>query len=343
MPRNIRILISALIASSISSSHANVKFDRVEREELSREARAAQLCRKLPGYDWFQTEFIFEKDTTVGYVNFDPESLYVRIRAKRSRLVDAAWWWNPLDKNKRPTLDWYAFRRTYESAAMVISRHHWLAEWKRALPGRSIELWAIGTNIGEPPDEIEKFVFPAWKDAGFKGRPEYHVLARRPSGGNSTIYFSGNEPRALITSNFVYPRDQGDTYWMSRTEFNFHPRGKRDEPYSKYFVVNPSGAWQMRTYSKAAPGGGKKPRAVSYFGGDGSTFDKAIVIVADSEKTGVDAEHDYIDKHFPGSHRGSQSLLQRGGKSFDVLEFGAADGKQRTLYFDITSFLGKLN
>jgi hypothetical protein len=320
-----------------------VRFDRVERDEQSREARAAQLCRELPGYDWFQTEFVFEKNTTVGYINFAPESLYVKIRAKRPTFVDAAWWWNPLDKNKRPTLDWYAFRRTYESAAKVISRHRWLSEWKRASPGRSIELWAIGTSIGEPPNEIESFVLPAWKDAGFKGQPQYRVLARRPSGANSTIYFSADEPRALITSNWVYPRDQGDTFWMSRMEFNFHPRGKRDEPYSKYFVVDPSGRWQMRTNSKAAPGGRMESTPASYSGGDGSAFEAAIIITADSERTGVDAEYDYINKHFPGSRRGSQSLVQHKKRDFDILEFTTKDGNKRKLYFDITSFLGKLN
>src|SRR5207245_9770124 len=95
--------------STISLLAADQTVQQIERAEAARERRAAQLCRLLPGYDWFSSEFRFEKDTTIGLINSVPESLYVRIRARHARFVDAAWWWDPLDKNHRPHLQRYAF------------------------------------------------------------------------------------------------------------------------------------------------------------------------------------------------------------------------------------------
>ncbi|MEZ0257244.1 MAG: hypothetical protein ACAI37_18325 [Chthoniobacter sp.] len=83
------------------------------------------------------------------------------------------------------------------------------------------------------------------------------------------------------------------------------------------------------------------PSKVSYSGGDGSSFAKAVVIHGATEQTGVDAEYGYLAKHYPGSRSGKQSLTAHGGRHFDLLEFTTADGKKRQIYFDITEFFGK--
>lgn len=83
------------------------------------------------------------------------------------------------------------------------------------------------------------------------------------------------------------------------------------------------------------------PQKISYTGGDGSSFEKAVVIHGANEMTGVDAEYDYIAQHYPGYHRGKQSLNSHGKRRFDVLEFTTGDGKKMTIYFDITEFFGK--
>ena len=86
----------------------------------------------------------------------------------------------------------------------------------------------------------------------------------------------------------------------------------------------------------------KPPQAhVAYAGGDGSSYEKAIIVKAADEQTGVHAEYQYLDKHFPGNKRGGQSLQSSGGKSYDVLEFTTAKGEAKKLYFDITAFFGK--
>jgi hypothetical protein len=84
-----------------------------------------------------------------------------------------------------------------------------------------------------------------------------------------------------------------------------------------------------------------KPPAISYSGGDGSTLEKAIIIKGATEETGVHAEYNYLQKHYPGYKRSGQSVQNSKGRTFDVLEFTTADGTKKTIYFDITAFFGK--
>ncbi len=84
-----------------------------------------------------------------------------------------------------------------------------------------------------------------------------------------------------------------------------------------------------------------KPPAVSLSGGDGSSFEKAIIVKAPDEQSGVHAEHEYIRQHFPGSAEGSQGLQSSKGRHYDVMNFTTADGTMKTLYFDITAYFGK--
>jgi len=75
---------------------------------------------------------------------------------------------------------------------------------------------------------------------------------------------------------------------------------------------------------------------------DGSSYDRAIVIQASNEFDGIAQEYRWIEKHYPGYKRGSQALAGDKGRAFDILTFTDAKGDSHTLYFDITSFFGKL-
>ena len=75
---------------------------------------------------------------------------------------------------------------------------------------------------------------------------------------------------------------------------------------------------------------------------DGSSYASAIVINSNSEMDGIAQEYRWLEKHYPGYQRGSQSLLFNEGRYFDLLEFTDADGKSHSIYFDITSFYGKM-
>lgn len=81
---------------------------------------------------------------------------------------------------------------------------------------------------------------------------------------------------------------------------------------------------------------------VHFAGGDGSSQEKAVVVLGATEPTGVAAEYLWLDAHFPGYQRGQQGLVQgEGGKSYDVLDFTTVDGQKRTVYFDISDYFGK--
>ncbi|WP_129588390.1 hypothetical protein [Solilutibacter silvestris] len=75
---------------------------------------------------------------------------------------------------------------------------------------------------------------------------------------------------------------------------------------------------------------------------DGSSTGKAIIINAKNESEGVPMEYQWISARYPGFKRGGQSLLMSGGKSYDKIDITTADGQKKSLYFDITSFFGKL-
>ncbi|MEY2606522.1 MAG: hypothetical protein QOH31_4344 [Verrucomicrobiota bacterium] len=83
-------------------------------------------------------------------------------------------------------------------------------------------------------------------------------------------------------------------------------------------------------------------KIVMFQGGDGSSLENAIIILgATSESAGVDAEHRYLSRHFPGSAVVQQALLHQAGKVFDRLEIRTATNASTVVYFDITDFFGK--
>lgn len=76
--------------------------------------------------------------------------------------------------------------------------------------------------------------------------------------------------------------------------------------------------------------------------GDGSTPDQAVDLSnARTEFEGIRAEKAWIDLHFPGAEVASQALITR-PKAMDLLTITLPSGGTREVYFDISSFFGKL-
>jgi hypothetical protein len=78
---------------------------------------------------------------------------------------------------------------------------------------------------------------------------------------------------------------------------------------------------------------------IVFAGGDGSSFDEAIVILGATKATGVDAEYLYLGNHFPGFQLQCQRMQPRDNKNYDVLEIVTPDGTEHNVYFNITGFL----
>ncbi|MFM9986749.1 MAG: hypothetical protein ACKVOK_16030 [Flavobacteriales bacterium] len=79
----------------------------------------------------------------------------------------------------------------------------------------------------------------------------------------------------------------------------------------------------------------------TYEGGDGTSFETAVIILEKSSGTGIDAEYAWIDLNFPGNSILSQSLVNHGGHAYDVIEFRDANKKSHSIYFQIDNFFGK--
>ena len=82
-----------------------------------------------------------------------------------------------------------------------------------------------------------------------------------------------------------------------------------------------------------------------FSGGNGDSFESAVVINADNSDIGVQAEYDYIASQCGKPQRDwkaqKQGLQKHDGKPYDVLAIVLSDGHLRTFYFDIASFFGK--
>jgi hypothetical protein len=76
-------------------------------------------------------------------------------------------------------------------------------------------------------------------------------------------------------------------------------------------------------------------------GRDGSSYSKAIVIIASNDTAGAAQESEWIRARYPGYRMGKQSTSFHGDRSFDVVHFTDAHGVKHTVYFDITSFYGR--
>jgi hypothetical protein len=209
----------------------------------NRQRKAWQLSRDLNGYDALRSSFEVE-DALLGLISGFPASLHVALRSTDSNLVNAVWWWNPLDKHGKPTYDWKTFLGVYRDASIVIAKHIWLEKWKDTRPGRRIELRLFGKEIGGTRFELENFILPLWREAGFGGQPAYHLLLRRGDSEWATLYVGTEERRTLVA--YVNKPETSPSHWLDGLKVYFHPRCKRGDRSSRYVVVEPSGSWELR-------------------------------------------------------------------------------------------------
>jgi hypothetical protein len=81
---------------------------------------------------------------------------------------------------------------------------------------------------------------------------------------------------------------------------------------------------------------------VWFGGGDGTDCARAVVIGgAGHEFEGVRAERWWVYSKNPGSRIASQSVSESDGRALETIHILSADGRSRTICFDITSFFGK--
>ncbi|HSL88572.1 MAG TPA: hypothetical protein VK870_04685 [Ignavibacteriaceae bacterium] len=81
---------------------------------------------------------------------------------------------------------------------------------------------------------------------------------------------------------------------------------------------------------------------VQYKGGSGTLKEQAIIIIgAENELEGVDAEYDYLDNNFGEYEFISQEFIGETEKQYDLLRIKLPDGTEREVWFDISGFYGR--
>jgi len=108
-------------------------------------------------------------------------------------------------------------------------------------------------------------------------------------------------------------------------------------------LLSLSCVWAVATEgADKASGKGKKPK-ITFKGGDGSSMEKAIVIVgAKNEIEGVNSEYAWLKKHHPKWKVGKQALISKKGKKYDILTCVLPNNQKKEVWFDISGFFGKL-
>jgi hypothetical protein len=79
---------------------------------------------------------------------------------------------------------------------------------------------------------------------------------------------------------------------------------------------------------------------VKITGGNGSSFDDAIIISDCSHFEGIDQEYIVLKQRFGNYKLIKQSLIEESGKVYDFLEIQVEDGSKVEVYFEITDFFG---
>jgi hypothetical protein len=77
-----------------------------------------------------------------------------------------------------------------------------------------------------------------------------------------------------------------------------------------------------------------------FAGGDGSSVEQAVVVLAGTEDEGIDLEHHWIFDHYGRFRKIRGGLASADGKHYDVITVELADHTEKTIYFDITGFYG---
>ena len=83
---------------------------------------------------------------------------------------------------------------------------------------------------------------------------------------------------------------------------------------------------------------------VTFSGGNGSSYEKAVIIKAKNSRVGISAEYKYLEQKY--GKRGidwqfiQQALSYKNKKPFDVLTIKYKE-KEFSVYFEISSFFGK--
>ena len=77
-----------------------------------------------------------------------------------------------------------------------------------------------------------------------------------------------------------------------------------------------------------------------FAGGDGSSAEQAVIVLARTEDEGIDLEHHWIFDHYGRFRKIRGGLAAADDKHYDVITVELGDHTEKTIFFDITGFYG---
>lgn len=78
-----------------------------------------------------------------------------------------------------------------------------------------------------------------------------------------------------------------------------------------------------------------------YAGGNGLGLKNAVIVVANSHPSAVDAEYAWVRYYYPGAKVATQTLRSpSGGRRYEALTLENEDGTKRDVWFDVTASMG---
>jgi hypothetical protein len=75
---------------------------------------------------------------------------------------------------------------------------------------------------------------------------------------------------------------------------------------------------------------------------DGLSYETAIVINKRTNKPGIDAEYEWLKQNYPDYKFNGQVLTKYNNVPYDIINIITSEGIQKSIYFDISKFFGKL-
>src|SRR5882762_6271544 len=88
--------------------------------------------------------------------------------------------------------------------------------------------------------------------------------------------------------------------------------------------------------SGSLPGTSSNVPLGTYSGGDGTSFQTAVLIEARSDFSATRTEYAWLREHVPGYKMIRQLLANDKKHIYDVLDVGLPDGIEKSYYFDIS-------
>lgn len=68
----------------------------------------------------------------------------------------------------------------------------------------------------------------------------------------------------------------------------------------------------------------------------GTSFNNAVVIMVENERTGLDEQYKWLSNNYPGYTLLKRSQVNRSAKHYDIVQIKTRHGQVKNIYFDCT-------